>query len=96
MCHATVLSRDGTVVSEHRFPTNLKYLEAFARSLPRESVFAIEAGWYALVAMCFSGRVLRRGYLSAKVWIDRAASAAMTALGVRLILTAYGRSDLLR
>lgn len=44
MCHATVLSQDGTVVSEHRFPTNLKYLEAFARSLPRESVFAIEAG----------------------------------------------------
>ncbi len=87
--------------------TAIVYGSIFAALLPQDPplwcylalpplVFAIEAGWYALVAMCFSGRVLRRGYLSAKVWIDRAASAAMTALGVRLILTAYGRSDLLR
>ena len=44
MCHATVMSADGTIVNEHRFPTNVKYLEAFTRDLPRDAAFAIEAG----------------------------------------------------
>lgn len=44
MCHATVMSADGTIVSELGFPTNVKYLEAFVLELPRDAVFAIEAG----------------------------------------------------
>ena len=44
MCHATVMSSDGTVVSEHRFSTNVKYLETFAQGLDRDCAFAIEAG----------------------------------------------------
>jgi len=44
MCHATVMSADGTIVSEHRFPTNVKYLETVVLGLPEEAKFAIEAG----------------------------------------------------
>jgi transposase len=43
-CHATVMSQDGTIVSEKTFPTNVKYLEAFALSLPEDAMYAIEAG----------------------------------------------------
>jgi transposase len=44
MCHATVMDADGTVVSEHKFPTNVKYLEAFVQPLDDDSSYAIEAG----------------------------------------------------
>lgn len=44
MCQAAVMSADGTIVSEHRFPTNLKYLETFVQGLDKDCVFAIEAG----------------------------------------------------
>lgn len=53
-------------------------------------VFAVEAGWYALVALCFSSRRPRAAYLSSKAWIDRLAAGAIGALGLRLIFTAYG------
>lgn len=43
MCHATVLSEDGTVVEEIPFPTNVKFLEMWARTLPRDSMIAIES-----------------------------------------------------
>jgi hypothetical protein len=43
MCHATVIDADGTVVSEHGFPTNVKYLEAFVHGLDRDCAFAIDA-----------------------------------------------------
>lgn len=43
MCHATVLSEDGTVVEEIPFPTNVKFLETWARTLPRDSKVAIES-----------------------------------------------------
>lgn len=51
-------------------------------------VFAIEAGWYTLVALTFSSRRPRQLYLRAKRWIDRLAAGAIAALGLRLILTA--------
>ncbi|TDV06769.1 LysE family translocator [Paraburkholderia caballeronis] len=51
-------------------------------------VFAIEAGWYTVVAWCFSGQRPRDMYLRAKKWIDRAASGVIAALGLRLILVA--------
>jgi transposase len=43
MCHATVLSEGGTVVEETPFPTNVKFLETWARTLPRDSKVAIES-----------------------------------------------------
>jgi len=52
-------------------------------------IFAIEAGWYTVVALCFSSRRPRELYLRAKKWIDRFAAGAITALGLRLIFTAH-------
>jgi threonine/homoserine/homoserine lactone efflux protein len=51
-------------------------------------VFAIEAGWYSVVAVGFSSRRPRAAYVRAKMWIDRVAAGAITALGIRLVLTA--------
>ncbi|WP_233869837.1 LysE family translocator [Paraburkholderia adhaesiva] len=54
-------------------------------------VFAIETGWYTVVALCFSSQRPRELYLRAKRWIDRAAAGAIAALGLRLIFTAGHR-----
>jgi threonine/homoserine/homoserine lactone efflux protein len=51
-------------------------------------VFLIEAGWYTVVALCFSSQQPREIYLRAKKWIDRLAASAIAALGLRLILAA--------
>lgn len=51
-------------------------------------VFAVECGWYTIVALCFSSKGPREVYLRAKKWIDRIAAAAIAALGLRLILNA--------
>jgi threonine/homoserine/homoserine lactone efflux protein len=51
-------------------------------------VFSVEFGWYTIVALCFSTKGPRELYLRAKKWIDRIAAGAVTALGLRLILTA--------
>ena len=51
-------------------------------------IFAIEAGWYAVVALALSAPSPRAAYLRSKTWIDRAAGAVMAALGLRLILGA--------
>ncbi|MPW16848.1 LysE family translocator [Paraburkholderia sp. CNPSo 3157] len=51
-------------------------------------VFAVEAGWYTVVALCFSSRHPREVYLRAKKWIDRIAASAIAALGLRLIFAA--------
>lgn len=51
-------------------------------------VFAIEAGWYTVVAVCFSARRPREIYLGMKKWIDRLAAGAIGALGLRLLFTA--------
>jgi threonine/homoserine/homoserine lactone efflux protein len=48
-------------------------------------VFAVEAGWYAVVALAFSSSRPRALYLRSKAWIDRAAGAVMGALGLRLV-----------
>jgi len=52
-------------------------------------IFAIEAGWYTVVALCFSSHRPREVYLRAKKWIDRVAAGAITVLGLRLIFTAH-------
>ncbi|MCG5072573.1 LysE family translocator [Paraburkholderia tagetis] len=54
-------------------------------------VFAIETGWYTVVALCFSSQRPRDLYLRAKRWIDRIAAGAIAALGLRLILSAGRR-----
>ncbi|PDT33557.1 threonine transporter [Rhizobium sp. M10] len=78
--------------------TIIVYASLFAAFLPRTvpldlifalplGVFAVEAGWYSIVALAFSARHPRRLYLHAKGWIDRAAGAVMGGLGLRLILS---------
>ncbi|MBB2698716.1 LysE family translocator [Rhizobium phaseoli] len=78
--------------------TIIVYASLFAALLPRTvpldliialplGVFAVEAGWYSIVALAFSARRPRRFYLAAKSWIDRAAGAVMGGLGLRLILS---------
>ncbi|MBB3645176.1 threonine/homoserine/homoserine lactone efflux protein [Rhizobium leguminosarum] len=78
--------------------TIIVYASLFAALLPRTvpldlmialplGVFAVEAGWYSIVALAFSARHPRRLYLAAKSWIDRTAGAVMGGLGLRLILS---------
>jgi threonine/homoserine/homoserine lactone efflux protein len=50
---------------------------------------AIEAGWYALVALALSAGGPRRVYLRAKTGLNRAAGAVMAALGVKLLASAW-------
>jgi len=50
------------------------------------AIFAIEAGWYTVVALAFSADRPRAAYGRAKRWIDRAAGLVMGALGVRLVV----------
>jgi len=58
----------------------------FAILLPL--VFAIEAGWYTIVALTFSSATPRAFYLRAKRFIDRTASAVIGLLGVKLVYSA--------
>ncbi|MBB3315547.1 threonine/homoserine/homoserine lactone efflux protein [Rhizobium sp. BK181] len=72
------------------------YASIFAALLPKTvplglifalpvGVFAVEAGWYAIVALAFSAMHPRRLYLAAKTWIDRLAGTVMAGLGVQLV-----------
>jgi threonine/homoserine/homoserine lactone efflux protein len=58
----------------------------FAVLLPM--LFAIEAGWYTIVALTFSTATPRVVYLKAKTAIDRAAGAVIGLLGVKLVYNA--------
>jgi threonine/homoserine/homoserine lactone efflux protein len=80
--------------------TAIAYGSIFAALLPQHPplwsyfalpplVFAVEAGWYTVVAMYVSSRRPREMYAKAKAWIDRIAAGAIGALGLRLILTAH-------
>lgn len=80
--------------------TAVYYGSIFAALLPQHpplwsyfalppAIFAIEAGWYTIVALCFSSKRPREIYLQWKAWIDRVAASAVAALGLRLILTAH-------
>jgi threonine/homoserine/homoserine lactone efflux protein len=48
-------------------------------------IFAIEAGWYAIVALALSAEASRGAYLRYKTWMDRIAGGVMALLGGRLI-----------
>jgi len=49
------------------------------------AVFAVETGWYALVALILSSPRPQRAYLSCKTWVDRVAGVVMIGLGIKLI-----------
>jgi threonine/homoserine/homoserine lactone efflux protein len=51
-------------------------------------VFAIEAGWYSVVALALSADSPRAAYLRWKAAVDRTAGAVMVLLGGKLILDA--------
>ncbi len=74
----------------------VQYGVIFAAMLPRDpsaalmlvlpaSVFALEAGWYTLVALALSAPRPRAAYLRAKTGIDRVAGALLAALGIKLL-----------
>jgi threonine/homoserine/homoserine lactone efflux protein len=80
--------------------TAIYYGSIFAALLPQHpplwcylalppAIFSIEAGWYTVVAVCFSSKRPREMYLRAKTWVDRVAAGAITALGLRLIFAAH-------
>jgi threonine/homoserine/homoserine lactone efflux protein len=51
-------------------------------------IFLQETLWYSIVAIAFSATRPRALYLSAKLWVDRAAAAFIGVLGIRLIIEA--------
>lgn len=79
--------------------TAVVYASIFVSLLPRELpaalmlvlpllVFAVEAGWYAIVALVLSASSPRATYLRAKSTLDRVAGGVMAALGVKLLVEA--------
>ncbi|HEX6117891.1 MAG TPA: LysE family transporter [Dongiaceae bacterium] len=79
--------------------TAIWYASVFAAFLPNPIpawmfwvlpplIFALEAGWYTIVALAFSAARPRALYLGAKLWIDRFAGGVVGLLGSRLILEA--------
>jgi threonine/homoserine/homoserine lactone efflux protein len=87
----------GTQVSNPK--TAIVYASIFAALLPRVVpawffvavpllVFAIETGWYSIVAFALSTAAPRAAYLRCKVWIDRTAGGVMALLGVKLVASA--------
>lgn len=80
--------------------TAIVYASVFAAFLPAVQslgfnlalvalVFAIEAGWYSVVALALSSDRPRRAYLRYKSWVDRAAGGIMVALGLKLVSSAH-------
>lgn len=76
--------------------TAVVYASVFAALLPAQvpaslllalplMVFAIETGWYAIVAIALSSAGPRAFYLRFKLWLDRAAGGVMALLGIRLL-----------
>jgi threonine/homoserine/homoserine lactone efflux protein len=77
--------------------TAIYYASIFAALLPAKpaewllfalppTIFVIEAGWYAIVALAFSSSGPRAAYLRSKTWVDRVAGAVLGALGARLLI----------
>jgi threonine/homoserine/homoserine lactone efflux protein len=79
--------------------TAIVYASVFAALLPPQFspvfaaalllvVFAVEAGWYALVALVLSSSAPQQAYLSFKTAIDRTAGLVMFGLGLKLVSSA--------
>ncbi|HEY4068903.1 MAG TPA: LysE family translocator [Burkholderiaceae bacterium] len=80
--------------------TAIVYASVFAAFLPAAPslsfdaalvaiVYAIEAGWYSIVALALSSERPRRAYLRYKAGIDRVAGGVMMGLGLKLVLSAH-------
>ena len=78
--------------------TAIVYASVFAAFLPAAPsigfdvalvtiVFAIEAGWYSIVALALSSERPRRAYLRYKASVDRVAGGVMMLLGLKLVLS---------
>ena len=76
--------------------TAVVYASIFASLLPSKvppfvlvalpiMIFAIETIWYSMVALVLSAPSPRAHYLASKAWLDRAAGAIMSLLGLKLI-----------
>lgn len=76
--------------------TAIVYASVFSAALPRDTswllaallvptIFAIEFGWYSLVAVAFSSGRARASYARGKGWIDRLAAGAIGLLGVKIL-----------
>lgn len=89
----------GLVTQMSNPKTAVVYASVFASLLPRDippfvlvalpiMVFAIETIWYSVVALVLSSPAPRARYLASKAWIDRAAGAIMSLLGIKLIVEA--------
>jgi threonine/homoserine/homoserine lactone efflux protein len=52
-------------------------------------VFAIETGWYAIVALVLSSDRPREAYLRYKSWVDRLAGGVLLTLGLKLVSSAH-------
>jgi threonine/homoserine/homoserine lactone efflux protein len=87
----------GTQLSNPK--TALVYASVFSAGFPTSPswgitttlvliVFAIECGWYSLVAIAFSTNKARRTYMSWKTLIDRLAAGAIGALGLKILADA--------
>lgn len=85
----------GTQVSNPK--TAVVYASIFASLLPRELpapvmvglpllIFAIETGWYSIVALALSAPSPRATYLRSKSKLDCIAGGVMAALGIKLIV----------
>jgi threonine/homoserine/homoserine lactone efflux protein len=90
----------GTQMSNPK--TAIVYGSIFAALLPADPqrtliaalpplVFALEAGWYGVVALVLSSARPRAAYLRARTALDRCAGTVMAVLGLRLILEAGQR-----
>ena len=76
--------------------TAIVYASVFSAALPQDTswlltailvptIFAIEFGWYSLVALAFSSGRARDSYVRGKRWIDRLAAGAMGLLGAMML-----------
>ena len=76
--------------------TAIVYASVFSAVLPQDTswlltallvptIFAIEFGWYSLVALAFSSGRARDSYVRGKSWIDRLAAGAMGLLGAKIL-----------
>ena len=48
--------------------------------------FIIDFSWYAFVALSLSVATLKKGYVRAKVWLDRVVACLLALIGLRLII----------
>lgn len=76
--------------------TAIVYASVFAALLPPSFsagfsaallalVFAIESGWYTIVALVLSAPAPRATYIRGKKWLDRTAGTVMMLLGAKLV-----------